>query len=143
MKPTKTFTTFLIVCIVALTSYTATAQKGASMIVNSEQLFNLFVDEESNSMRAPFCHDINVTIDLPFIEIETTITICCSEDIYGCIPVPGTRVKDDQNGYPNDLEISNSSTVTQGRYRITIVDGKYKLNKKGEITDLKYRVTQN
>ncbi len=142
MRPTRNFLAILVLSAATLFSYHATAQKGSTAIVNSEQLFNLFVDQDSNSMRTPFCHDINVTIDLPFIEIETTITICCSEDIYGCIPVPGTRVKNDQNEYPNDLEISNSSSVTQGRYRISIVDGKYDLNKKGEIVNLKYKVTE-
>lgn len=141
MRFYKLLAMLLIFSTTFLTSNSALAQKKSSTIVNSEQLFNLFLDE-NNSMRTSFCHDITVTIDLPFIEIETTITICCSEEIYGCIPVPGTRVKNDQNQYPNDLEISNSSTVTQDGYEISILDGRYKLNKKGEIIDLKYKVTR-
>jgi hypothetical protein len=142
MKPTKKLIAILILSAATFGSYTTLAQKTASTVVNSEQLFNLFQEDESTSTRVRFCHDFNVTIDLQFMEIETTITICCAEEIYGCIPVPGTRVKNDQGEYPNDLEINNSSTVTQGRYNISIVDGRYTLNKKGEIIDLKYKVIQ-
>jgi len=137
----------LIVMIVGLTILISTnvnAQRGEDYTtVNSEELFNTFNDGENNSMRSGFCHDINVTINLPFIEIETTITICCSPEIFICVPIPDTRVQNSVGEYPNDLEISNSSTVTQGQYNISIIPGRYNLNKKGEITNLRYKLSQN
>ena len=133
----------MIIGLTTLVSTTANAQRGEDyIIVTSEELYNTLNEENNNGMRTGFCHDVNVTIDLPFIEIETTITICCGTEMFGCLPVVGNRENNSQIEYPNDLEITNSATVNQGQYSISIIPGTYHFNKKGEITNLRYKLSQ-
>ena len=84
-----------------------------------------------------------MTVDLIFMEVTTTITICCAEEISGCIPIAGNRVMNRNKEYPNDLVITSSSSTVYDKYKISLLNGNYKLNSKGEIMNLKYKLTLN
>jgi len=119
------------------------AQRGSDVsIVNSEALFKTFKDDMTNPLTRDFCQEIEVNIDLVIGEITTTIIVCCSTQIFICIPNANRNVMNANNEYPNDLEITNSSSVVQGSYRVSIVPGTYSLNSKGEINKLKYKMTK-
>jgi hypothetical protein len=96
----------------------------------------------TNPLTRDFCQEIEVKIDLVIGEITTTIIVCCSTQIFICIPNANRNVMNANNEYPNDLEIINSSSVVQGSYRVSIVPGTYSLNSKGEINKLKYKMTK-
>jgi hypothetical protein len=132
----------MIIGVTTLMTTTVNAQRGEDYtIVNSSELYNAFNDGNTNNKSPGFCHDINVTVDLTIFEIETTITICCLVEYFTCLPRPGNRVMNSAGEYPNDLEIVTSATVTEGQYAISIVPGRYDLNKKGEITNLRYKLS--
>ncbi len=143
MNQVKKIVLIMIVGLTFLISTNVNAQRGEDYtIVTSEELYNTLNEENNNSMRIGFCHDVNVTIDLSIMEIETTITICCGTEMFGCLPIVGNRENNSQIQYPNDLEITNSATVNQGQYIISIIPGRYHFNKKGEITNLRYKLNQ-
>lgn len=119
------------------------AQRGSdTSIVTSEQLFKTFKDDKTNPMTRDFCQEIEVNIDLVFGEITTTVIVCCSTEIFVCIPNANRNIRNANNEYPNDLEILNSASVVQGGYRVSILPGTYDLNSKGEINKLKYKITK-
>lgn len=136
----------MLIIILAFTTMISTdmqAQRGSDVsIVNSEELFRTFKDDMTNPLTRDFCQEIGIKVDLIFGEIETTIIVCCSTEIFICIPNANRNVKNANNEYPNDLEILNSSTVVQGGYRVSIVPGTYGLNSKGEVNKLKYKITK-
>lgn len=140
----KHFNKLLLIAAFGITTLFSTnlyAQRGEDYTtVNSEELVRIFDQDEGVNLITGFCQDITVTINLQFIEIETTITICCSNDPYICIPIIDTRAMNGQNPLPNDLEITNSSSVNEGSYTISIVNGRYPVNSKGEISGLKYKL---
>ena len=132
-----------IVAFIAMISTNMQAQRGSDVsIVNSQELFDTLKDDMTNPLTRDFCQEIEVTVDLVFGQITTTIIVCCSTQIFICIPNANRNIKNANNEYPNDLVISNSSSVIQGGYRVSIVPGTYSLNSKGEINKLKYKMTK-
>ena len=132
-----------IVAFIAMISTNMQAQRGSDVsIVNSQELFDTLKDDMTNPLTRDFCQEIEVTVDLVFGQITTTIIVCCSTQIFICIPNANRNIKNANNEYPNDLVISNSSSVIQGGYRVSIVPGTYSLNSKGEINKLKYKLTK-
>ncbi|MBT8387409.1 MAG: hypothetical protein KJO12_08340 [Ignavibacteria bacterium] len=125
------------------TSFNLWAQKpGSTTTVDSEGLFTVLYNDSPSNMRAGFCQDVSVTIDLQFVQIETTITICCSTDPYICLPIIEMRTLEQNGQAPNDLEIVHSASIDQGGYSLRVKKGHYDLNEQGEITNLKYHLTK-
>lgn len=139
----KTLLTIALIIISLCSSNTIAQIGGRPQIVNSEELYHRLDDGSSNNLRTGFCHDFEVTVDLIFMEITTTVTICCAEEISGCVPIVQSRGPNRSDEDPNDLVITNSSSTVYGEYRISILNGNYHVNSKGEITDLKYKLTLN
>jgi hypothetical protein len=143
MNPFKKTMLITIVAFIAMISTNMQAQRGSDVsIVNSQELFDTLKDDMTNPLTRDFCQEIEVTVDLVFGQITTTIIVCCSTQIFICIPNANRNIKNANNEYPNDLVISNSSSVIQGGYRVSIVPGTYSLNSKGEINKLKYKMTK-
>ena len=132
------FKTTILIVIILLISQVSIAQKDT--VLDNNQLFTLLKSENQNAMRTGFCHTFEVTVNLEIIEITTTVTVCCSEEIYGCLPIPGNQMENASNSSPNSITIRNSNTITIGRNSISIKPGKYALNSSNEITNLNYIV---
>ncbi len=143
MNSLKNTALILILACTTMITSNIHAQRGSdTSIVTSEQLFKTFKDDKTNPMTRDFCQEIEVNIDLVFGEITTTVIVCCSTEIFVCIPNANRNIRNANNEYPNDLEILNSASVVQGGYRVSILPGTYDLNSKGEINKLKYKITK-
>jgi len=117
-------------------------QDSNARIVNSKQLYETLKTDMTNPLTRDFCQEITITVDIVIGEITTTILVCCSTEIFICMPASSGNIKNSNNEYPNDLEITSSASVIQNGYRISIVNGTYKLNKKGEVLGLKYKMVK-
>lgn len=85
------------------------------------------------------CNDFEVTIDLEYVQVTTTIRVCCTMGI--CIPhgTVGTR---EVTTFPPTVEILTSSSVDYNGQQISIAKGEYRLDSTGKLQGLRYKVTK-
>jgi hypothetical protein len=143
MNSFKKSTLIIILAFASMIPTDIQAQRGSdASIVNSEQLFKTLKEDMTNPLTRDFCQEIGIKVDLIFGEIETTIIVCCSTQIFICFPHANRNIMNANNQYPNDLEILNSSSVVQGGYRVSIQPGRYTVSSKGEINKLMFKMTK-
>ncbi|MEL6811448.1 MAG: hypothetical protein AAFP76_08950 [Bacteroidota bacterium] len=142
MNRSNNYSIILVILLLTIPNFCALAQMdGGPTTVDARGLYTAVKNDKANPTR-DFCQEVNVTVDLQLFEIEANIMVCCTTEYYICIPTPNEKMKDRTGNYPNDLEITSSSSVVQGSYRIAVKKGKYKMNDAGQITDLKYVLTK-
>ena len=85
------------------------------------------------------CNDFEVTIDLEYVQVTTTIRVCCTMGI--CIPhgTVGTR---EVTTFPPTVQILTSNYVEYNGQQISIAKGEYKVDSSGKLQELRYKVTK-
>lgn len=85
------------------------------------------------------CKDFTIGVSLAgWVYLETTVTVCCACAICG-----GAQMRIQENDALKDfttIAVQSSSVIVFGDYEISIADGSYEVNERGEIMDLSYKV---
>lgn len=85
------------------------------------------------------CNDFEITIDLEYVQITTTITVCCAMGL--CIP-HGTVDNRQVTTFPATVQIISSNSVDYNGQQISIAKGEYRLDSTGKLQELRYKVTK-
>lgn len=89
------------------------------------------------------CKDFTVGVSLAgWVYLETTVTVCCACAICGSQMMKGQEHNNEIEDFKT-VEIRESSVVVFRDYEISIANGHYKVNERGEILDLSYKVVVN
>ncbi|PQB05147.1 hypothetical protein [Aureitalea marina] len=83
------------------------------------------------------CNDFEVTIDLEYVQVTTTIMVCCAMGI--CIP-HGTVSNREVTRFPATIEIVSSNYVDYNGQKISIALGTYAIDSSGKLQELRYKV---
>lgn len=142
MKPIKNFVVILVFIVSTFPSFVMAQSVNTTTVVDSKQLFETFKNDKTNPMTNDFCQEITVTIDVGFVEIQTTIIVCCSTEIFVCIPNANRNITNENNKFPNEIKITNSERVTQNGYQVSVIQGVYKVSETGQILGLRYKIVK-
>ena len=99
---------------------------------------------ESESIGFPIneCHEFTVGVSLSIFTVQTDVSVCCVRAICVSYRNKGKTGNSQKGSNSNTMEIVNSSEVVFRNYTISITDGKYDLDKKGNIINPKFKVSK-
>lgn len=98
------------------------------------QVSNFESSENPSAEDRLICQTFTVTLNLGIVDIETSVTICCSPVLTPCAPVPSGKTTNDALIGKSQVQVKNSSiyTATDGKkYRIK--SGTYPVDADGNI----------